>query len=241
MAALGRLLGLKMWLGVKDFSQKRSSLQPSDNEGMKQNSAEHEFRDANWKLVGLRLLVFARYWAKAHYGWCDGRLLPTSKTPEDVACEVYAAYSRGERKFSAEAPMWIQLKSAVKSVLWNLHQLKEGKITRAEEPEFFEPVADGNPGPEAALRSEEFYERFFELLYADSRVKKSGELKKIIEALEKGAETVAEFVKESGLTTARVYELRRQLKAVAESVLNKMNRDGDSHEQTLPKRSAATA
>lgn len=208
---------------------------------MKQNSAEHEFRDANWKLVGLRLLVFARYWAKAHYGWCDGRLLPTSKTPEDVACEVYAAYSRGERKFSAEASMWVQLKSAVKSVLWNLHHLKEGKITSTEEPEFFEPVADGNPGPEAALHSEEFCERFFELLYADSRVKKNSELRKVIEALEKGAQTVAEFVQETGLKTARVYELRRQLKAVAEPVLNKMNREGDSYEQALPKRGATIA
>jgi|SRR5512136_31471 hypothetical protein len=208
---------------------------------MKQNSAEHEFRDANWKLVGLRLLVFARYWAKAHYGWCDGRLLPTSKTPEDVACEVYAAYSRGERKFSAEASMWVQLKSAVKSVLWNLHHLKEGKITSTEEPEFFEPVADGNPGPEAALHSEEFCERFFELLYADSRVKKNSELRKVIEALEKGAQTVAEFVQETGLKTARVYELRRQLKTVAEPVLNKMNREGDSYEQALPKRGATIA
>jgi hypothetical protein len=208
---------------------------------MKQNSAEHEFRDANWKLVGLRLLVFARYWAKAHYGWCDGRLLPTSKTPEDVACEVYAAYSRGERKFSAEAPMWVQLKSAVKSVLWNLHHLKEGKITSTEEPEFFEPVADGNPGPEAALHSEEFCERFFELLYADSRVRKNSELRKVIQALEKGAQTVAEFVQETGLKTARVYELRRQLKTVAEPVLNKMNREGDSYEQALPKRGAAIA
>ena len=208
---------------------------------MKQNSAEHEFRDANWKLVGLRLLVFARYWAKAHYGWCDGRLLPTSKTPEDVACEGYAAYSRGERKFSAEASMWVQLKSAVKSVLWNLHHLKEGKITSTEEPEFFEPVADGNPGPEAALHSEEFCERFFELLYADSRVKKNSELRKVIEALEKGAQTVAEFVQETGLKTARVYELRRQLKTVAEPVLNKMNREGDSYEQALPKRGATIA
>jgi hypothetical protein len=208
---------------------------------MKQNSAEHEFSTADWKLVGLRLLVFARYWAKAHYGWFDGRLLPTGKTPEDVACEVYAAYSHGERKFSAETAMWIQLKSAVKSVLWNLHQLKEGKLTSTEEPEFFEPVADGNPGPEAALHSEEFCERFFELLYADVRVKKNSELKKMIQALENGAQTVAEFVKETELTTARVYELRRQLKAVAELALNKMNREGDSHEQTLPKRSAATA
>lgn len=208
---------------------------------MKQNSAENEFRDADWKVVGLRLLAFARYWAKAHYGWCDGRLLPTSKTPEDVACEVYAAFSCGDRKFSAEAAMWVQLKSAVKSVLWNLHQLKEGKITRSEEPEFFEPVTDGNPGPEAALRSEEFCVRFFELLYADSRVKKNCELKKTIQALENGSQTVAEYVKETGLTTARVYEIRRQLKAVAESVLNKMNREEDSHEQTLPKRSAAIA
>lgn len=208
---------------------------------MKQNSAEHEFRDADWKAIGLRLLVFARYWAKAHYGWCDGNLLPTGKTPEDVACEVYAAYARGERKFSGEAAMWVQLKSSVKSVLWNLHQLKEGKITRAEEPEFFEPMADGNPGPEAALRSEEFCERFFELLYADSRVKKNSEFKQTIQALENGAQTVAEFVMETGLQTARVYELRRQLKTVAESVLNRMNREGDSHEQTLPKRSATTA
>jgi hypothetical protein len=210
-------------------------------EGMKQNGAEHEFRDANWQLVGLRLLVFARYWAKAHYGWYDGQLLPTSKTPEDVACEVYAAYARGERKFSADAPMWVQLKSAVKSVLWNLHQLKEGKLTSTEEPEFFEPVEAGNPGPEAALHSEEFCARFFELLYADSRAKKSNELKRVIRALEDGAETVAEFVKATGFTAGRVYELRRQLKAVSESVLNKMNRDGDSHEQKFSKRRTAIA
>jgi hypothetical protein len=208
---------------------------------MKQTSAEQEFRDADWKLVGLRLLVFARYWAKSHYGWYDGRLLPVGKTPEDVACEVYIAYLRGDRKFSPDAAMWVQLKSATKSVLWNLHQLKEGKVTSTEAPEFFEPVEDRNLGPEAALRSEEFCERFFALLYADLRVKKSGELKKIIEALENGAQTVAEFVKETGLTPARVYELRRQLKTVAEPVLNKMNREGDCYEQTLPKRSAAIA
>src|SRR6266699_2781222 len=110
---------------------------------MKLNNAESEFRDADWKSVGLRLLIFARYWAKVHYGWREDGLLPTSKTPEDVACEVYVAFSRQIRKFSPEAPMWIQLKNAVKSVLWNLHQLKEGKMTRSEEPEFFEPVTDG--------------------------------------------------------------------------------------------------
>ena len=128
---------------------------------MKPTNAEQEFQDADWKLVGLRLLVFARYWAKSHYGWYGGRLLPVGKTPEDVACEVYVAYSRGDRKFSPDTSMWVQLKSATKSVLWNLHQLKEGKVTRSEEPEFFEPVEDGNLDPEAALRNEEFCQQFF--------------------------------------------------------------------------------
>jgi hypothetical protein len=210
------------------------------NEDMKPNSAEREFRDADWQAIGLRLLIFARYWAKAYYGWYDGQLLPLSTTPEDVACDVYAAYSRGERKFSAKAPMWVQLKSAIKSVLWNLHHLKEGKTTRSQEPEFFEPLAAVNPGPDAALHSEDFCDRFFELLYADARVRANDELKKLIEALENGAEIVEEFVEDTGITTARMYELRRRLKPVAESVLNKMNRETD-YEQSLPKRSATPA
>ncbi len=192
---------------------------------MKQSGAEDDFRDADWKMTGLRLLVFARYWAKAHYGWRDGSLLPRSKTPEDVACEVYVAFHRGQRRFSPEAPMWVQLKNAVKSILWNLHRSKEATITSAEEPEFFEPLADGNPGPEAALRSEEFCRHFFELLYADPRVRKNEALRKTVQALSDDAQNVEDFVRKTGLPTTRVYELRRQLKAVAESVLNKMNHE----------------
>src|SRR6266404_3963227 len=203
---------------------------------MKKNAAETEFEKADWKSVGLRLLVFARYWAKAHYGWYEGKLLTAGNTPEDVACEVYAAYRRGDRSFNKTDPMWIQLKRSVKSVLWNIHTSKESKITSAEEPEFFEPISDGNPGPEAVLRSAEFYEQFFALIYADARVKKSSDLRKTIEAFENGEREIAELVKDTGLSTARIYEMRRQLKPVAESALNKMNRDGDSHEQELSKR-----
>ena len=137
--------------------------------------------------------------------------------------------------------MWVQLKSAIKSVLWNLHRLKEAKLTSAVEPEFFEPLEDGSPGPEAVLRSEQFCERFFELLRADSRVKKNDELRKLVEALENGARSVPEMVSKTGFSTKRVYELRRPLKAVSKSTLNKMNREGDSDEKELPKRSARIA
>lgn len=197
---------------------------------MKQNAAKMEFEKADWKSVGLRLLVFARYWAKAHYGWYECKLLAGGNTPEDVASEVYAAYRRGDRKFNDADPMWIQLKRSVKSILWNLHASKENKCTSSEDSEFFEPISDEKPGPEAALRTAEFQEHLFQILYADPRVRKSDHLRKTIEAFENGAREIAELVKDTGLSTARIYEMRRQLKPVVVSALNKINRDGEVHE-----------
>src|SRR5436309_6622673 len=120
---------------------------------MKQNSAETEFAKADWKSVGLRLLVFTRYWAKAHYGWYEGKLMAGGNSPEDIACEVYLAYHRGDRKFNDREGMWIQLKRSVKSVLWNMYSLKKHKLTSAEEPAFFDPISDGKLDQEAAFRT----------------------------------------------------------------------------------------
>jgi hypothetical protein len=77
-------------------------------------------------------------------------------------------------------------------------------------------------------------------LYADTRVQKNEHLRKTVAAFENGAREIAELVKDTGLSTARIYEMRRQLKPVAVAVLNKMNRDGESYEQESSKRSAAT-
>lgn len=208
---------------------------------MKQNVAETEFVKADWKSVGTRLLLFARYWAKAHYGWYEGKLMAGAYSPEDVACEVYVAYRQETRGFNDKDPMWIQLKRSVKSVLWNIHTLKENKITSAEEPEFFDPISDENPSPEAELHTAEFYEEFFCLMYADPRVKKNGDLKKTILALEGGACEISELERETGLSKTRVYEMRRVVKAVAETALNKMNHEGVGHEWKISKRSTKTA
>lgn len=208
---------------------------------MKQNAVEIEFQNADWKAVGSRLLLFARYWAKAHYGWYEGKLLAGGNTPEDVACEVYVAYQRGTRRFNDKDPLWIQLKRSVKSILWNIHTSKENRTTSTEEPGFFDPISDDKSNPETAIHSVEFYEEFFKLMYADSRVKKSRDLKKTIEAFENGAREVFELENETGLSKGRVYEMRRVVKAVAQSVLNKMNREGDGHEQGISKSSTKFA
>lgn len=221
---------------------------------MKKNSAEIEFAEANWESVGLKLLVFARYWAKAHYGWYEGKPMPGGTTPEDVVCDVYAAFQRGlneqkvqvngagegVRHFNEDDGMWIQLKRAVKSVLWNTYKLKKLKAVEIEDPEFFDPISDEKPSPEAELRTAEFYEKFFEALYSDPRVMKSEDLRKTVKAFENGATDVDEIVEDSGLKIGRVYEMRRVLKVVAETALNKINRDGAGYEEQA-KRSTKTA
>lgn len=208
---------------------------------MKENSAEIEFKKADWQVVGLRMLGFARYWAKAHYGWYDGRPMPGGTTIEDVVCDVYAAFQKGDRHFNDTDGMWIQLKRAIKSQLWNLYTGKKHKALDIEDPGFFDPISDDKQTPEEELRTAEFYEKFFHAMYTDPRVVKSADLKKLIKAFEAGAREVPELVEESGLTKARVYEMRRGLKAVAETALNKLNHDGVGYEQQLSKRSAQTA
>lgn len=208
---------------------------------MKENSAEIEFKEADWQSVGLRLLAFARYWAKAHYGWYDGKPLPGGSTIEDVVCDVYTAFQKGDRHFNESDGMWIQLKRGVKSHLWNIHTGKKHKVLDIEEPEFFEPISDEKPTPEEELRTAEFYEKFFHAMYADPRVVRSADLKKLIKAFEDGAREVPDLVEESGLSKARVYEMRRVLKSVAETALNKLNRNGVGYERQLSKRSEQTA
>jgi hypothetical protein len=204
-------------------------------------NAQQEFRKADWKVVGLRLLIFARYWAKTHYGWQEGQSLPKGKTPEDIAVEVYEAYCTGKRKLRPDVIMIVQLKSAVKSDLWNLHRLKDARLTSSEAPEFFEPYADGRPNPGEQVESEDFCRHFFERLYAETRVKKNAELVLMVKAVESGAVEVADFCEHTRLSEARVYELRRQLKDIAEKVLNNLRKDEGQNEKSLSKRNAAIA
>ncbi len=70
---------------------------------------------------------------------------------------------------------------------------------------------------------------------------KSGDLRKLVKAFEDGAREVPELIEETGLPAARVYEMRRVLKTVAETALNKLNRDGAGYERQVSKRSAQTA
>lgn len=193
----------------------------------------HESADeallADWETVGLQLLTFTIYWARTHYRWHAGKPLPGGKSPEDIVCEVYAAYVTGQRKINPGVALLLQLKGAVRSILWNLHTSKEAKTTAPADPETFAALmAEGNPAD--AVGDDDFCATFWSRLYEDNQVKRSADLTKFARAIEDGAESIPEITAATGFSVAQAYELRRRLKVVAERVLAALNTEGATHE-----------
>lgn len=190
---------------------------------------KEEFSLADWETIGLRLLVFTRYWARTHYGWRPGELLPAGRSPEDVACDAYAAFASGQRKLNAAVPLLVQLKGAVRSMLWNLHRSKETALSQSMPPADLEPLS--TTGDLAAdVAGADFCAEFWRQLQADPQVQRSADLLRFAGAVEAGAESVEEICTATRLAIAQVYELRRRLKTIAERIIAKLNEEGEPHE-----------
>src|SRR5438045_8001017 len=95
---------------------------------MNEEELEH-LRSLDWSDLGLRLLVFTKYWAKTYYGWSAGPTLPDGKSPDDIARETIGAFWAGVRAWNPKYDVLTQLKSGVRSDLWNLHKKKALKGT----------------------------------------------------------------------------------------------------------------
>ncbi len=183
-------------------------------------------RSLDWNDLGLRLLVFTNYWAKTHYSWREGRPLAEGKSPEEIAKEAISAFWGSVRKWNPKYEVLTQLKGAVRSILWNLHNKKGSKFTAPEPPEFFDLHVETAPDPAAEAASEDYCKSIFEALYEQDAVLDSDELIMIVMAYEDGAESVEEVAEKTGLDKKRIYELRRQLKEMKQSVLDTLNKEG---------------
>jgi hypothetical protein len=179
----------------------------------------------DWKQISLKLLVFARYWAKTQYRWKEGIYLPELKTPEDIVTEAVAAFWNGSRKWNSEVAVVTQLKGAVRSLLWNLHNKKGSKLTSTESPEFFESQLDERRDPATECATNDCCKSIFETLYQQLAVIRNQELKMIVMAYEQGAESTDDVVAKTDIPIRRVYELRRNLKGLMPSVLETLRKD----------------
>lgn len=178
----------------------------------------------DWDDAAPRLLEFARRWAAGVYNWEAGTALPNGMSIEDVAKDAVAAFARGERKFNPRFDVVVQLKGAIRSILWNIHKRKGVNLTSSEEPAFFEAQFDAALNPAAKTESEDFCRTFLQSLAADKQVQNSPDLLAIVKAYERGAESVEDLVEQTGLPVQRIYELRRQMREIAGKVLRKVSR-----------------
>jgi hypothetical protein len=189
--------------------------------GMSSQNTER-LKGVDWDDAAPRLILFARYWAQTHYLWHPGHPLPGGATPEDVAKEAIKAFALGDRKLNPNYEVFTQLKGAVRSILWNLHQKTDLSLTDAHEPEFFEHHLDRKPDPASQANSNDYYRVLLERLKDDPRVRENHALGLIVAAYIGGAESVAEVSEQTKIPIARIYELRRQLKQVTEEVIHKL-------------------
>jgi hypothetical protein len=178
----------------------------------------------NWVETAPRLLVFARRWAANVYGWQEGTTLPNGMGIEDVTKDAVAAFATGRRKLNPHFEITVQLKGAVRSILWKIYRKRADALTSAESPEFFDTQPEEMPDPAAKAASEDFCRSFIERLAADEKIACSVELVGIVKAYASGAESVEDVAEKTGISLKRIYELRRNLKEIATRVLKIMNR-----------------
>ena len=180
-------------------------------------------RSLDWTDLGLRLLVFTKYWAKTHYFWKEGRPLADGRSPEEIAKDAISAFWASVRKWNPKYDVLTQLKGAVRSILWNLHKKKGTKLTGPEAPEFFDLHFGKGPDPAEEAESEDYCKSIFEALYQHDTVLGNDELFMVVMAYEDGAESSDDVADKTGIAKKRIYELRRQLKDIQQSVLDTLN------------------
>lgn len=182
-----------------------------------------KLNELDWHDIAPRLLVFAHRWAGNVYGWRDG-ILPNGMSLEDVTKEAIAAFATGDRKLNDRFDIVIQLKGAIRSILWKIYQKRVDKFTSAESPVFFDMQDGETPDPATVAEGKDFCREFIQRLSADGKVATNPDLLAIVNAYAKGAETIEDVVEQTGLEIGRLYELRRSLKDAATRILKMMNK-----------------
>ena len=182
-----------------------------------------KLRSLDWDDISQRVLVYARYWAKTHYFWTEGNPLPEEKTPEDIAKEAISAFWEGLRRLNPKYAVLVQIKGAVRSILWNLHAKKESKLTSSAEPDFFDERLDHRPSPSEELETKDYEQAIFSALLEHERIARSKELQRFVKAFHDGAVSVDDVARATGIAVKRIYQLRREVKEIAAEVIATIN------------------
>lgn len=145
--------------------------------------------------------------------------LPGGKSLEDVVAEAITDIWNEPDRLNPEVDVLVQLRGIIKSKLWNLSQSHDEDTVRSGD--LSEAVAVTASGPGSVDTGDEF-QRAIELLQASPKVMGNDDLELVVLAWSCGAFEVDELVRETGLSSERIYQLRRELRALYPTIAGQL-------------------
>jgi hypothetical protein len=178
----------------------------------------NQLRTIDWEEVTAKLMLAAITMA-VRYGWTPKSSLPGGKGLEDVVAEAIVDLWNDPDRLNPTVDVPVQLYGIVRSKLWNLSQSRDEVVRRSED--LSESVTVATSGLESFDTSDEF-QRAIELLQASPKVKGNEDLELVVLAMSCGAVDTDELVRETGIPAERMYQLRRELRAIYPTIAAKL-------------------
>lgn len=178
----------------------------------------NRLRALDWEEVTATLMRAAIAMA-VRYGWTPKSALPGGKSLEDVVVEAIADLWNEPSRLNPAIDVPVQLYGVVRSKLWNLSQRHDEDVKRSDD--LCESVAGNSNGPERVDTADEF-QRAIKLLLASPKVKGNDDLELVVFAMSCGAFEVDELVSETQLPRERIYQLRRELRAIYPTIAGQL-------------------
>ncbi len=172
----------------------------------------------DWDNMTARLLSAAGTLA-VRYGWTITSMLPRGESLEDIVVETISDIWDEPERLKPEVDLFVQLCGIIRHKLWNLSQSPDEDVKRVDDLAGIAPTAKGGA---SAVDTKDEFRRAIDLLLASAKVRENTELELVVMAMSCGAIDTDELVRETGLTTDRIYQLRRELRAIYPTIANQL-------------------
>jgi hypothetical protein len=184
-------------------------MKPARN-AMDENRLE-QLRTLDWEAITTKVLKSALF-RSLLYGWDADSSLPNGKSVEDVVVEAICELWSDPSRICEDVAIEKQLDGMVRSKLWNLSQSADEDVVRTDAME--EVAVDHRKNATDEIDAKDEFDRAIELLSMHPKVTGKPEHELVLTAISCGAEDVDQIVTETEIPRERVYQIRRELRAL---------------------------
>ena len=178
-----------------------------------------QLRTLDWEAITARVLKSALF-RSLLYGWDVNSSLPNGKSVEDLVLEAVGGLWSDPSRIRDDVAIEKQLDGIVRSKLWNLSQSADEDVVRSEVIEEVAVDHRKNDTDEVDVKDE--FDRAIELLSVHPKVKGKPEHELVLMAISCGAEDVDQIVSETEIPRERVYQIRRELRALFPAIAKQL-------------------